>query len=95
MVTIAATLDESGELIAGPEIVSRGFVYAQNSPELIDQIRYRVIDLLRVYAGNSSMDVGGLNRQIRNNISAFLQKQTGLRPMVLPVVFEAERGNGK
>ena len=95
VVTIVATLDESGELIAGPEIVSRGFVYAQNSPELIDQIHNRVVDLLRVYAGNSSMDLGGLNRQIRNNISAFLQKQTGLRPMVLPVVLEAEIGNGK
>jgi ribonuclease J len=93
VVTIVATLDESGELIAGPEIVSRGFVYAQNSPELIDQIHNRVVDLLRVYAGNSSMDLGGLNRQIRNNVSAFLQKQTGLRPMVLPVVLEAARGN--
>jgi ribonuclease J len=95
VVTIAAALDESGELIAGPEIVSRGFVYAQNSPELIDQIHNRVVDLLRVYSGNSAMDLGGLNRQIRNNISAFLQKQTGLRPMVLPVVLEADRGNGK
>ncbi len=95
VVTIAAALDESGELIAGPEIVSRGFVYAQNSPELIDQIHNRVVDLLRVYPGNSSMDLGGLNRQIRNNISAFLQKQTGLRPMVLPVVLEEEIGNRK
>ena len=70
-------------------------MYAQNSPELIDQIHNRVVDLLRVYPGNSSMDLGGLNRQIRNNISAFLQKQTGLRPMVLPVVLEEEIGNRK
>lgn len=89
VVTIAATLDEAGELVAGPEIVSRGFVYAQNSPELIDQIRNRVVDVLRGYAGNSSMDLAGLNRQIRNNVSAYLQKQTGLRPMVLPVILEA------
>jgi ribonuclease J len=89
VVTIAATLDESGALIAGPEIVSRGFVFAQNSPELIDQVRERVTDLLRSYASNSSIDLPGLNRQIRNNISAYLQKQTGLRPMVLPVVLES------
>jgi ribonuclease J len=89
VVTIAATLDESGELIAGPEIVSRGFVFAQNSPELIEQVRERVTDLLRSYASNSSIDLPGLNRQIRNNISAYLQKQTGLRPMVLPVVLES------
>lgn len=89
VVSIVATVDgETGELIVGPEIVSRGFVYAQNSPELIEQIRQRVEDLLRLYPANSSIDIAGLNRQIRNNISAYIQKQTGLRPMVLPVVLE-------
>ncbi|MEZ4531981.1 MAG: ribonuclease J [Thermomicrobiales bacterium] len=91
MVTILATVDgDSGELIAGPEVISRGFVYAQNSPELIEQVRERSLLILREFAGNSSQDVAGLSRNIRNNISAYLQKQTGLRPMVLPVVLEAE-----
>jgi len=91
MVTIVATVDgDSGELIAGPEVISRGFVYAQNSPELIEQVRERSLLILREFAGNSSQDVAGLSRNIRNNISAYLQKQTGLRPMVLPVVLEAE-----
>ena len=90
VVTIVATVDGgSGKLIAGPEVISRGFVYAQNSPELIDQIRERSLLILREFGGNSSQDVAGLSRQLRNNISAFLQKQTGLRPMVLPVVLEA------
>ncbi|MEZ4505435.1 MAG: ribonuclease J [Thermomicrobiales bacterium] len=91
MVTIVATVDgDSGELIAGPEVISRGFVYAQNSPELIEQVRERSLLILREFAGNSSQDVAGLSRNIRNSISAYLQKQTGLRPMVLPVVLEAE-----
>ncbi len=91
VVTIVATVDgESGELIAGPDVISRGFVYAQNSPELIEQIRARSEGILREFAGNSAQDTAGLSRQLRNNISAFLQKQTGLRPMVLPVVLEAE-----
>lgn len=90
VVTIVATLDgESGEVIAGPEVISRGFVYAQNSPELIEQIRERSEGILRGYAKNSSLDVPGLSRQLRNNISAFLQKQTGLRPMVLPIILES------
>lgn len=89
IVMIVATLDgESGEVVAGPEVLSRGFVYAQNSPELIEQIRERSDGILRGYAGNSSQDVPGLSRQLRNNISAYLQKQTGMRPMVLPVVLE-------
>ncbi len=91
VVTIVATVDgESGKLIAGPEVISRGFVYAQNSPELIEQIRERSEGILREFAGNSAQDSAGLSRQLRNNISAFLQKQTGLRPMVLPVVLESE-----
>jgi ribonuclease J len=90
VVTIVATVDSgSGALIAGPEVISRGFVYAQNSPELIDQVRERSLLILREFAGNSGQDVGVVSRQIRNNVSAYLQKQTGLRPMVLPVVLES------
>jgi len=91
VVSIVATVGEGCEIVAGPEIVSRGFVYAQNSPELIEQVRERVEGILRGYAGCESLDLPALNRQIRNNISSYLQKQTGLRPMVLPVVLEAER----
>ena len=59
VVTIVATVDgDSGELIAGPEVISRGFVYAQNSPELIEQIRERSEGILREFAGNSAQDVG-------------------------------------
>jgi ribonuclease J len=90
VVTIVATVDSgSGALIAGPEVISRGLVYAQNSPELIDQVRERSLLILREFAGNSGQDVGVVSRQIRNNVSAYLQKQTGLRPMVLPVVLES------
>lgn len=91
VVSIVATVGEGCEIVAGPEIVSRGFVYAQNSPELIEQVRERVEGILRGYTGCESLDLPALNRQIRNNISSYLQKQTGLRPMVLPVVLEAER----
>lgn len=91
VVTIVATVDgDSGELVAGPEVISRGFVYAQNSPELIEQVRERSLLILREFAGNSGQDVAGLSRQIRNSVSSYLQKQTGLRPMVLPVVLESE-----
>ncbi len=91
VVTIVVTVDgDSGELVAGPEVISRGFVYAQNSPELIEQVRERSLLILREFAGNSGQDVAGLSRQIRNSVSSYLQKQTGLRPMVLPVVLESE-----
>lgn len=74
--------------MAGPEVVSRGFVYAQNAPELIELTRQRAEGILREYSSNGSLDVPGLSRQLRNNLSSFLFKQTGMRPMVLPVVLE-------
>lgn len=89
VVTVVATLDgSSGEVVAGPEVVSRGFVYAQNAPELIELTRQRAEGILREYSSNGSLDVPGLSRQLRNNLSSFLFKQTGMRPMVLPVVLE-------
>lgn len=90
IVTIFATLDgESGELTSGPEVVSRGFVFAQNSPEIIEQIRQRSEEILRESAGDSSVDLAGVSRRLRNNLSGYLNKQTGMRPMVLPVILES------
>jgi len=78
------TVDErTGELLGGPDIISRGFVYMRDSEELIEKAKEQVLKALK--RGGRR---GGINQTIKNVLSKFLYEQTKRRPMILPVVME-------
>lgn len=85
---VVLTVDkESGQPLAGPDIVSRGFVYMRDSEELLANARSRVLDSFDGLNGHSS-DWSFVKDKIRHTLSEFLYEQTHRRPMVLPVVME-------
>jgi ribonuclease J len=85
---VVLTVDkESGQPLAGPDIVSRGFVYMRDSEELLENARSRVLDSFAGLNGHSS-DWSFVKDKIRHTLSEFLYEQTHRRPMVLPVVME-------
>ncbi len=85
---VVLTVDkESGQPLAGPDIVSRGFVYMRDSEELLANARSRVLDSFVGLNGHSS-DWSFVKDKIRHTLSEFLYEQTHRRPMVLPVVME-------
>ncbi|GAB4214763.1 MAG: ribonuclease J [Roseiflexaceae bacterium] len=82
----------TGELVAGPDVVSRGFVYMRQSDDLIDATKNVVRQALQVSNGNgdgtTEIDSSFVNRKIKDVVSDYLYSQTKRRPMVLPVVME-------
>jgi len=85
---VVVTVDRnSGQLVAGPDIVTRGFVYAAESAALLDDTKEQV-KLAFQRNGSSSADWNYLNKKIRDTVSQYLYDQTKRRPMVLPVVME-------
>jgi ribonuclease J len=80
----------TGELVAGPDVVSRGFVYMRESDGLIDSTKTVVRDALSTKngAGAPEIDTNFINRKIKDVVSEYLYTQTRRRPMVLPVVME-------
>ena len=77
------------ELVAGPDVVSRGFVYMRQSDDLIDATKNVVRQALnRNGDGNTETDSSFVNRKIKDVVSEYLYGQTKRRPMVLPVVME-------
>ena len=86
---VALTVDrDTGRFIAGPDIVSRGFVHMRNSDALIERARDVVYDLLD-QDGDLSAGYGGVKGRIRDALSRFLYEETRRRPMILPVVLES------
>ncbi|MBR4727377.1 MAG: RNase J family beta-CASP ribonuclease [Clostridia bacterium] len=86
---VTASLDyETGQLIAGPEVVSRGFVYVKEAEELIAQAR-KVAEktLENCYYGNIT-DMNAIKGKVRDAISRFVYEQTKRSPMILPIIME-------
>ena len=91
IMVIALTLGRySRQLLAGPDIVSRGFVYVRESEDLLDEARSVVEDaVLGCLAGRGS-DWNRIKGAIRDSLSEFLWKRTKRSPMILPVIMEVE-----
>ena len=89
IIVVTASVDyETGQLIAGPEVVSRGFVYVKENEELIAQAR-KVAErsLENSYYSNIS-DIGAIKSKLRDAVSHFVYEQTKRSPMILPIIME-------
>ncbi len=89
IIIVTASLDyETGQLVAGPEVVSRGFVYVKENEELIDKAR-KIAEraLENCYYSNIS-DINAIKGKVRDAVSHFVYEQTKRSPMILPIIME-------
>ena len=78
----------SGELLAGPDIVSRGFVYVKESDELMEEAR-RVIEKAVISCLKKNItDWGKIKGTIKDTLGEYVWKKTKRRPMILPIIME-------
>ena len=85
---VVLTIDkETGLPLAGPDIVSRGFVYVRDSEELLEKARERVLESFVGLNGHAS-DWSFVKDKIKHTLSEFLYEKTHRRPMILPLVME-------
>jgi ribonuclease J len=87
VVVVIVTVDmKSGEVIAGPEIITRGWVYAPEAEDLLEDARAAVI---RGIEEADEPDVETIRRHARKALGQFVSDRTRRRPMIVPVVMEA------
>jgi ribonuclease J len=90
VVVVVATVDvETSTVITGPEIITRGWVYAPEAEDLLDEACDRVAAAVEKALGNGIRDVEGLEREVRRAAGQFVSERTRRRPMIVPVVMEA------
>jgi len=86
---VVMSLDRvSGELVAGPDIVSRGFVYVRESDELIEEARIKVDEALQACLDRGITDWGKLKSTTKDVLGDYVWKKTKRRPMILPIIME-------
>jgi ribonuclease J len=85
LVTIEA---QTGKVLAGPDIVTRGFVYEPESGDLIEEAKARVLDALERCAADGVTDQMILKQHMRSAASALFKERTQRRPVIIPTVME-------
>jgi ribonuclease J len=89
LLIIVVTLSKNeNALIAGPDIVSRGFVYVRESETLMDDCRAVVLDALEECFRKNINDWNKIKGAIKDSLSEFLWKRTKRSPMILPIITE-------
>lgn len=90
IIVVITISGETGEILAGPDIVSRGFVYVRESEELMEEATARVESALdRCLFGNGrNAEWSAIKSGIRDALSRYLYEKTRRRPMILPIIME-------
>ena len=88
LIVVMALESASNQVVSGPDIVSRGFVYVRESDELMDEARGLVIDIMDKFQERNVSDWGKIKATIRDSLSDYLWKKTKRRPMILPIIME-------
>lgn len=81
------------QILAGPDIITRGFVYVRESQELIDQLQALARETLEKQLSNKVTDWSRLKQALTDQITPFVQEKTGRSPMFLPIISEVRMEN--
>ena len=89
IIIVTVTLDMEARIVmAGPEIVSRGFVYVRGSASLMDEARQVVQIVIERFLDKNSMEWNKLKTDIKDALGDFVWKETKRRPMVIPIIMD-------
>ena len=89
IVIVVFGLDKgSGQLVSGPSIVSRGFVYVRESDKLIDDATDLVLDEVTEALEKGVTDWGKLKNIVKEVLSDYIWKKTKRRPMIMPIIMD-------
>lgn len=88
MIVVLGLDGATDELVSGPEIVSRGFVYVRESDELMEEARIVVNEAVEGCLSRGIVDWGKLKSSIKDSLGEYVWKKTKRRPMILPIIME-------
>ncbi len=91
MIVVIGLERSTGALVAGPDIVSRGFVYVKESEELMESCRQVVSHMLAENGPLNLMDWNNIKSMIRDNLRDYLWREIKRSPMILPIIMEVKR----
>lgn len=92
VMVVSACIDrENGEIITGPDITSRGFVYVRENESLLEDVRNVVIDTLSEAHGKKKTNLSTVKNSVREDLSDYLWRRLKRTPVIIPAIMEIDR----
>jgi ribonuclease J len=88
LIALVAVDRQTGQLVQGPDVISRGFVYQREAEELVEAVKDRVRQAVERCRRQGQTEFGAVRSEIRDQVSRFVYERTGRQPMVLPLLVE-------
>ena len=89
LIIVVLTMDSSsGEIVAGPDVISRGFVYVRESENLMDELKGVLRQVVRECEGSEIRDWASIKNLIKENLRTYIFQKTKRNPMIIPIVME-------
>ncbi len=88
IVVVLSMSGEDGELVSGPDIITRGFVYVKESEGLMEELRQVAMEAIQNVDSRYSTDWSAIKSSIKGDLSSYLYRKTKRSPMILPVIME-------
>ncbi len=89
LITVVVTLNnETGQIIAGPDIVSRGFIYVREAEDLMDNLKQVASEVVNSCMDGRATDWATMKSLLKNKLSDYLFQKTKRKPMILPIIME-------
>ena len=91
IIIVVLTLEKyTNQILAGPDIVTRGFVYVRESENLIDNAKEVVTEALLDILDNSTADWGKIKMVVKDSLGEYIWKTMKRSPMILPIIMEVD-----
>ncbi|MFJ5713282.1 ribonuclease J [Neobacillus sp. NPDC093127] len=88
LIVVVTLTKREKKIAAGPEIISRGFVYVRESEKLMEDSTKLVRDIVEKVSAKGSFEWASLKQEIRDDLYRYLYEKTKRRPMILPIIME-------
>ena len=89
LIIVVLTMDSaSGEVVAGPDVLSRGFVYVRESENLMDEVKFVIASEVQKCVDSHITDWASIKSSIKDTLRDYIFKKTKRNPMILPIIME-------
>ena len=88
LIVVVLTMDRVGNILAGPDVISRGFVYVRESENLMEEVKFLINTEVMKCAENHITDWATIKSTIRDSLREYIFQTTKRNPMILPIIME-------
>lgn len=88
IMVVVVTVDRNGQVVASPEMISRGFIYIKEAEMLLEEGKHRILHAMEKYEGKRIRDFAAVKQDVKEAVGRLFYEKVKRKPMIIPVIIE-------